>query len=144
VLKRSLIPWIVAVLIAAAPAFQTRASLQEPSAASAQRNTMLHLEGCLFTETALTSTTPIVVPAGSTQSYVLTQTKKISGAVSDEEVAKTTYGLDKADQEQLRLLYGKRVGVTGHVRPDPKRPKIDVVSIREISGGCPVLPNLPT
>jgi hypothetical protein len=145
VLKRSVTSFAFAVLLGASPWVQARASVQEPNAAaSAQANTMIHLEGCVFTETALTATTPVVIPAGTTQAYVLTHTKKISGSQPDDEVAKTIYALDKIDQDQLRALYGKRVGVTGRVKTAPKRPQIEVVSIREISGGCPVLPSLPS
>jgi hypothetical protein len=143
VLKRSLVPLSVAVLLGAAPWFQARAFLQEAKAQPpAQDNSMIHLEGCVFTETALTATMPIVIPANGSQSYILTHTKLIAGSMSAEEVAKTTYALDKVDQEQLRSVYGKRVGVTGRVRTAPTRPKIEIVSVREISGGCPVLPSL--
>jgi hypothetical protein len=119
-----------------------RVAGQQPTAAQPSSGNMVHFEGCVFTETALTSTTPVVVPAGNTQSYVLTNIKVIAGSVSADEGAKNTYAMTKADQDQLRSLYGKRVGVVGKVSPSPKRPNLEVVSIREISGGCPTLPSV--
>jgi len=47
----------------------------------------------------------------------------------------------------LRSLYGKPVGVVGRVSQAGQatpRQNLDVVSIREISGGCPTVPTLPS
>ncbi|MFN7917896.1 MAG: hypothetical protein U0Q55_21290 [Vicinamibacterales bacterium] len=112
------------------------------SRADTQPSTMVHFEGCLFTETALTSPTPVVVPMGSAQTWVLTHVKPISGDVKEDDASKTTYGVAQAEQEQLRLLNGKRVGVTGRITQGDARPMLNVVSLREITGGCPVLPHL--
>jgi hypothetical protein len=141
-LKKFIILSAVAVLLAAAPGLHAGAASQQPGAASQPSSNMVHFEGCVFTEAALTSTTPIVIPVGTTQSYVLTNIKAIAGSVSADEAAKNTYALTKADQEQMRSLYGKRVGVVGKVTPAPKRPNLEIVSIREISGGCPTMPSV--
>lgn len=142
-LKRFVILFAAAVLLAAAPGLHAGAAGQQPAAAASQSSSnKVHFEGCVFTEAALTSTTPIIIPVGSTQSYVLTNIKAIAGSVSADEAAKNTYALTKADQEQMRSLYGKRVGVVGIVTPAAKRPNLEIVSIREISGGCPTMPSV--
>jgi hypothetical protein len=141
--KRFLFPVAVAVLLAFTPALRAAARQQAGSSQPASPNNV-HFEGCVFTETALTSTTAVVIPVGSTQSYILTNIKVIAGTVSADEAAKNIYAMTKVDQEELRSLYGKRVGVVGKVSPSPKRPNLEVVSIREISGGCPTLPSLPS
>jgi hypothetical protein len=143
VLKRSVIPCAVAALLVSAPWLQAQATGQQSGTSASQpASNMVHFEGCVFTEAALTSTTPIVIPVGSTQSYVLTNIKSIAGSVPADEAAKNTYALTKIDQEEGRSLYGKRVGVVGKVSPAAKRPNLEVVSIREISGGCPTMPSL--
>lgn len=141
-LKRSLVTGTVVALFGAAIAGQahTRASQGGHSAASS--NAMVHVEGCVFPEAALTATKPVIVPAGTTQTYVLTNVKLIAGSIKEDEATKTTYTLAKGDQDQLRSLNGKRVGVVGHVAQAANRPGLSIVSIREISGGCPTLPTL--
>jgi hypothetical protein len=103
---------------------------------------MVHFEGCLYTEKAVSSKQPATVPPVGTDTYVIINAKLISGAVSEEEVAKTAYTLEKADQEQMRSLNGKRVGVTGHVSKTDSGARIEVVDLREISGGCSTVPNM--
>jgi hypothetical protein len=103
---------------------------------------MVHFAGCLFTELELTATMPVVVAEGAAPTWVLTNVKEIAGSVPESEATKTIYTLTKADEAQLRTLHGKSVGVTGRIGTGPRRPHLDVVSIREISGGCPVLPSL--
>lgn len=132
-LKRSIFSYATAALLT------TAASIQAQST-----TTMVHFEGCVFPEAALTSATPVVVPSGSTQPYLLTNVKVVSGSVTDEQASKTIYTLVKADREELRVLYGKRVGVTGRLEGGGARPNLEVVGIREISGGCPTLPTVPT
>lgn len=144
-LKRSLISGAAALLLAAASSTFTQAQesgLPRSSRADTQPSTMVHVEGCVFTESALTATMPVVVAMGSEQTWVLTHVKPISGDLKDDEASKTIYGVAQAEQEQLRLLNGKRVGVTGRITSGTARPMLNVVSIREISGGCPVLPSL--
>ena len=137
-LNRSLTPLAIVILLGTGPWPPARAFNQESASPASQPN--VHLEGCLFTEAGLTATAPVIIPAGSTQTYILTNAKVIAGSVSEDEVAKTTYALSYADQEELRSFHGKRVGVVGRAAASPERPKLDVVSIREISGGCPTLP----
>jgi hypothetical protein len=138
---RSLAPIAVAVLLGGAPWLQAQAPAQELSSASGSpSNTSVHLEGCLFTEAGLSATTPIIIPAGSTQTYILTNGKVIAGSVSDEEAATTHYQLSYGNQAELRSFHGRRVGVVGRVAATPKGKSLEVVSIREISGGCPAMP----
>ena len=140
-LMRSLAPIAVAVLLGGAPWLQAQAPAQESSSASGSpSNTSVHLEGCLFTEAGLSATAPIIIPAGSTQTYILTNGKVIAGSVSDEEAAKTNYQLSYGNQEEMRSFHGRRVGVVGRVAETPKGKSLEVVSIREISGGCPATP----
>lgn len=142
-LNRSFIPCAVAVLLGAGLLSESRAWGQEPRPnESPAAGAMVHFAGCLFTEPELTATMPVVVAEGSTHDWVLTHVKEIAGSVPEAEAAKTIYTLTKADQAQLRALHGKSVGVTGRIGAGPKRPHLEVVSIREISGGCPVLPSL--
>jgi hypothetical protein len=141
VLKKSLAPFAVVVLLGTGSWVQARAFNQESSASTAQSSTAnIHVEGCLFTEAGLASGTPVIIPAGSTQSYVLTNTKLIAGSISEEEAAKTIYVLSQGNQDELRSFHTKRVGVVGRAGSGSDRPRLDIVSIREISGGCPTLP----
>lgn len=144
-LKRSLIAGAAALLLAAASSTFTLASeagLPRSSPADTQPATKVHVEGCVFTESALTATKPVVVTMGSQHAWVLTQVKPIAGDLKEDVASKTTYGVTLADQDQLLLLNGKRVGVVGHITSGAVRPMLNVISIREISGGCPVLPSL--
>lgn len=149
-LKTSLISFTAAAVLAASshlnagPLLTSGPNPPAPQAAAqpATQPTMVHFEGCLFTESSLTATMPIVVPAGTTQKWVLTHVKVISGAIGDDEASRTTYALNKMEPELGRSFYGKRVGVTGRVSPATPRPTLEVVDLREISGGCPVLPSL--
>ena len=137
-LKRPLIAYAGVVILAAGHGVQLRALGQQPAP-----GTMVHFEGCLFTESALMASTPILVAPAGTQTYVLTDAKHLAGKVSEEEVAKTIYTLDKVDQAEMRANYGKRVGVVGNLAGGAPRPKLEVASIREISGGCPAIPTKP-
>lgn len=144
-LKSALIPFAVAALLFAAglpiqgrTVFAeelVRVEVQEP-------RPVVHLEGCVFTESSLTGTVPDTISAGSVLAYVLTQVKVISGAVPADVAAKTTYSLKDVDQDRMRSLYRKRVGVTGRTGTGSDRPDLDVVSIREISGGCSPRPDV--
>ena len=42
----------------------------------------------------------------------------------------------------MRSLNGKRVGVTGRVSKTDSGARIEVVDLREISGGCSTVPNM--
>lgn len=143
-MTRTLVASAVAVVLGSGLAVQARASAQQPAPSTPPAGTMVHFEGCLFTETALTANPPILTAPIGNQTYVLTAAKLIAGAIPEDEVAKTVYALDKVEQGDLRALYGKRVGVTGRVTQTPTRPRIDVVDLREISGGCPAIPSSTT
>ena len=140
--KRSFICGVVVALCGAVLAAQVRLAAQEPAATSQSSNTSVHVEGCVFTQQELTATSPAVIPVGSTQTYILTDLRVIAGALSADDAAKTNYTLTKGDQEQLRSFHGKRVGVVGRTGPGTPRPTLEVVSIRDISGGCPALPKV--
>lgn len=148
-LKRSFIPYAVVAMLGAGAWLPAGLSGQESGAprqsqatAPVSSNPMVHLEGCVFVPEALDSPTPVSIVTGRSYTYLLTHGKVISGPLTDEVVGRTTYLLDKVAQDELRGYYGKRVGVTGRVGSEPVRPKLEVVSIREVSGGCPVLPRL--
>ena len=140
--KRSFICGTVVALYGAVLAGQVRVAAQEPAAKSQSSNTSVHVEGCVFTQEELTAKMPAVVPVGSTQTYILTDLTVIAGALSADDAAKTIYTLTKGDQEELRSFHGKRVGVVGRTGPGTPRPTLEVVSIRDISGGCPTLPRV--
>ncbi|MFN7982538.1 MAG: hypothetical protein U0Q11_11825 [Vicinamibacterales bacterium] len=145
-LKQSLAASLIVTGLVASPMLSSRVAAQaaKPAApATASTSTSVHFEGCLFTEPALTATMPLVVPAGVPQTWVLTSVKVIAGQLKDADVAKQVYLLNKVDQTQAQAFYGKRVGVVGHVGAGATHPTLEVISMREISGGCPVLPNLP-
>ena len=131
------LPTVHAESTPTSPATSAQTATQQPAQA-----TMVHFEGCLFTEPALTATVPIVVPAGVPQKWVLTNVKVVAGDVKDEEAGRTTYGLATVKDDQARSFYSKRVGVTGRVAAGTPRPTLSVVDLREISGGCPTLPSL--
>jgi hypothetical protein len=141
VLKRSVTPFALAALLGAVLAGSAPLIAQQPGAAKSEQSgsTMVHVEGCLFTESAINAPAPVVVSAGSTQTWILTDVRVISGSISQDEAAKTIYTLTKGDPDLLRSWNGKRVGVTGRVGSGSPRPNLEVVSIRDISGGCPTL-----
>ena len=140
-LKRSLVTLTTLAVLLVPSQLRPSALAQQPNASPPQAsNTMVHFEGCLYTEQAVASK-QAVMPTG-TQTYVLINAKLIAGAVSEEEVAKTSYTVDKAEPELLRSLFGKRVGVTGRISKTDSRTRIEVVDLREISGGCPTIPGL--
>lgn len=138
-LKRSLIPCAVVALLTAVPWLQASSFAQQPKA-MADTAPKVHFEGCVFTEAALTATKPIVVTAGTHQAFVLTNVKVIAGSVPDAEASRHVYALDGTEQEALLRMNGKRVGVVGRVVNATPRPKLEIISVRDISGGCPTLP----
>ncbi len=143
-LKRSFVPYAVALACGLGLTMGVQATSQEsgrPDGEAQPAGTMVHVEGCVYPEAALSSSMPVVVPPGSAQPFFLMDVKVISGDITAEKAAKTTYTL-KADTEELRRLYGKRAGVTGRVdlASSAAKPELSVVNLREISGGCPTLP----
>jgi hypothetical protein len=146
-LKTSFAIAAAAAVLWAAPAVTAWSAASASSAAQrsgqSSPSPMVHFEGCLFTESALTAKMPIVVPVGTTEGWVLTHVKALAGEIKDDEASRTTYTLGKMPPELGRQFYGKRVGVTGRVSGGTPRPTLNIVDVREISGGCPVLPNLP-
>jgi len=111
-------------------------SAQASQASSSDRK--LHVEACLFPKRALSSTQPVTVLPGSNEDYVVTDTKVISaspGVNGDRQ-----FLLKDVTQDELRQLAGKRVGVSARVEEKPDLPELRVISIRETSGSCPLVP----
>lgn len=128
------------VLAAGAP--QSQASKPGPAVpqTTVRSTTAVHLEGCVFAKQALSSPKPVAIPFGTTQDYVLTDVKVIavaSGvAVADGQIFK----IAQVPQDRLRELAGQRVGVTGRTGGSGELSPLEVTSIREIAGTCPVVP----
>lgn len=140
-LKRSLV--IRALSICALAVFlslELSAQSQTPSAPSAATSTTVHFEGCVFPERAVSSNPPYIVPAGSAEDFLLTNTRAVSGSEPGTEDPGVMYKLEQVTLERLSALTGKRVGVTGRIEKEPELPAFQVVSIREISGWCPNRP----
>lgn len=130
------VPLLMAGIAAQAP------TTPPPTTPSATDRPSVHVEGCLFTEQELTAPAPLVVTSETAYAWILTNVKPIAGPLTEDDAAKTIYAIGKLDQAQLRSFHSKRVGVVGRVGPGSPRPTLDVVSIREISGGCPTLPRV--
>jgi hypothetical protein len=140
VLKKTLIVSAAVLCLGASLASQTPSNAAQESRATTTASTSgpnLHLEGCVFPERALTSATPVPVPAGSVDRYVLTNTKIIAGSDATEG---SMFKLDEVAQDRLRDLSGKRVGVTGRSEGASDGAALRVTSIREIVGTCPPTP----
>ncbi len=127
-------------LLADGPQNQSSGSAAPATAASSSSKTNLYLEGCVFPKMALSGTMPSIVPVGTVEDYVLSDTKVLSAADGVDTSGVTLLQLAQVSQPRLRALIGKRVGVTGHVEAKPDLPVMDVTSIRPISGECPARP----
>jgi hypothetical protein len=92
----------------------------------------------------MSSSKPVVVPYGSVEDYVLTDIKPVAIANGVGDPTGRVFSLQQVDQDRLRQLNGKRVGVTGRIEDKPDLPKLDAVSIVEITGSCPATPTPPT
>jgi hypothetical protein len=129
--------WLITCAVAAGVAIGLPAAGQE-SQTQSQQATMVHVEGCVFPQRALTASKAVLMPAGSTDAYFLTNINVIA-APGDGIDDKSVFKLDRVAQERLRALIGKRVGVTGRIERSAD-PLFRVTSIREIVGICPVTP----
>lgn len=141
-LKRLLVTTAVAVFLGFGLAAEAQQSAipesQATESGDSTAGSKIHLEGCLFPERALSAAKPVIVPAGSVEQYVLTDTEHISGEAPSGEA--TVYELHEVAQDRLRALNGKRVGVTGRVEDQTGMPALRVISLREIVGACPAVP----
>lgn len=141
-LKRLLVTTAVAVFLGFGLAAEAQQSAIPESQATEPRETTagskIHLEGCLYPERALSAAKPVIVPAGSVEPYVLTDTKHISGEPRSDEAR--VFALHEVAPDRLRALNGKRVGVTGRVAEQTGMPALHVISLREIVGACPAVP----
>jgi hypothetical protein len=129
------------------------------------------LAGCLYSEDSIPGRSPNVAEkAGVLEDYVLVDatTTQDSNRSSDKPIAEAgqppagaaglatgrMYKVTKIDDQRLKALVGKRVGITGTIKPDDdvhageepanfeNLPNIEGISIREASGGapCPATP----
>jgi hypothetical protein len=128
------------------------------------------LTGCLYREDSIPGRTPNVAEkAGVLEDYILADaTARDSNRAPDRPVAGGAerpagvtaglatgrmYKITKIDDQRLKPLVGKRVEVTGTIKPDDdvspdqkpgnfqNLPNIEGTSIREASGGaCPATP----
>ncbi len=140
-LKSLLVPCLIGALLGAGLTARVAAGVQE-SGGSQPATAVVHIEGCVFPESALTATAPVVSVA-TAQAFVLTDIKVIAGDIDDEDAAGIIYTVKTTDPAPLRSLNQKRAGVTGRVTAGTPRPSFDIVSIREISGSCPPVPRVP-
>ena len=115
-----------------------KSTTAQPSSTSDRK---VHVQGCVFPKRALTSPTPVIVPAGAVEDYVLTDLSVISASEGLTVPKDTVFQLDQVDQNQLRQYIGKSVGVVGRVDDKPGASQLHVISIRETMGtACPVVP----
>ena len=126
----------------AANAQRSVASAPQPSTSpqTSDAERKVHLEGCVFPKRALQTTAPIIVPQGSNEDYILSDPKVISASPGVTVPDGKIFKLDRVASETLRALIGQRVGVTARVDEKPGLSELQVIGIREISGGCPVAP----
>ena len=107
---------------------------------SARSTAAVHLEGCVFPKRALSSPKPVVIPFGTVQDYVLSDIKVIAVASGVNVADGQIFKIDQVPQDRLRELAGRRVGVTGRTGGSGELSPLEVTSIREIMGTCPVVP----
>lgn len=122
-------------LAAQAPATTKSEGQSEGSPAAEHK---LHIEGCVFPKRALTSAQPVTVYAGSSEEYVVTDTKVISASPGVN--GDRNFIVQDVPQERLRQLIGQRVGVTGRVQEKSDVPQLQVISMIETVGSCPRIP----
>jgi len=112
------------------------------------------LAGCLYREESIPGRSPnLAEKAGINRDYILADASMAPSSSSTPGQAGATAGLTsgrmykvmKLDEAQLKTLVGKRVEVTGSVKPDndakpgdrsnyTNLPNIEATSIREVAG----------
>ena len=103
----------------------------------------VNLEGCVFPKRALSSA-PVTGPAGSAgnvDDYVVTDTHVISASTGLPALEGRVFTVKGVEQEKLRELIGKRVDVSARVDDKPSAPELQVISLIETVGLCPVVPS---
>jgi len=119
------------------------------------------LAGCLYNEESIPGRSPNVAEkAGINRDYILADASAAQSSPTTAGKAGATAGLTsgrifkvmKLDQDQLKALVGKRVEVTGSIKPDDDArpgdrannqniPNIEATSIHEVAGAtCPSTP----
>jgi hypothetical protein len=111
--------------------------------ANAVNEKKVSLEGCVFPKRALSSKEPVTVPAGSVEEYVVTDTHVISASTGLPALEGRVFTAKGVEQEPLRGLIGKRVLVSARVDDKPPMPELQVISMVENVGSCPVVPTPP-
>lgn len=118
-----------------------KAATTTGSAATVGQGTTVHLEGCVFPKRALAEKRPVTVSEGKTEDYILSETRIVAVAEGTVVAPNTVFALQLTDAERLRQLAAHWVGVTGRIDSKADMPVLQVVSIRETTGGfCPAVP----
>ena len=117
---------------------------QEGAASSTPVNEKkVSLEGCVFPKRALSSKEPVTVPAGSVEEYVVTNANVIAVTPGLAALEGRVLKVNGVEQAELRALVGKRALVSARVDDKPSMPDLQVISIVESVGSCPVVPTPP-
>jgi len=103
----------------------------------------VNLEGCVFPKRALTSKEPVTAPAGSVEEYVVTDTHVIAFSPGLPALEGRVFKVNGGEQAELRALIGKRVLVSARVDDKPSMPELQLISMVENVGSCPVVPTPP-
>ena len=119
----------------AAPATQEGAAPQ-----SSADEKKVNLEGCVFPNRTLSSPDPVAVQADSREDFVVTDTKVISASPGIKNVEGQKFRLNGVQQDRLRELSGKRVGVSARLEEKPGMGQLNVISILEAVGSCSATP----
>jgi hypothetical protein len=111
--------------------------------ANAANEKKANLEACVFPKRALSSTTVVTVPEGSVEDYVVTDTHVISVSPGLPALEGRVFKVTGGDPAKLRGLIGKRVQLSARVDDKPSMPELQVISMIESVGSCPVVPTPP-
>lgn len=108
--------------------------------ATAVNEKKVNLEACVFPKRALSSKAPVTVSAESVEDYVVTDTHVISASPGLPALEGRVFKVNGVDQAELRKLIGKRAGVSARLDDTPSMPELQVISMGETTGLCPVVP----
>ena len=119
---------------------QSPGTAQSSTAQTSATEKKLHVAGCVFPKKALTASAPVAVYPGSVDDYILSDTKVISASPGLTSADNRIFTLMQVDQERLRSLIGKRVSVSARVSDTDQLPQLQVISLIETVGSCPIRP----
>lgn len=131
---------LLTVVEAQAPRRDTPAAQEGAAPQESANDKKVNVEGCLFPNRALSSPDPVVVPADSREDFVVTDAKVISASPGIKNVDGQKFKLSGVEQDRLRELNGKRVGVSARLEDKPGMGQLNVISILETAGSCPATP----